>query len=431
MATSELKPQSPETTKPQRRFSIRIFCAGLCVVLAALLMPIGIIGYWGQNTVTNPDTFSTVVNDTVNDPVVQEEVATWATDQIVGFIAQSDVLNNAPQIKNLMNTLGFSLEPFIYPFVLNLVQSTGGKNVLGTIIKKAQTAVLNILEGNPPPATAIRNGQVVIDFNSIVDAIKEALAKRGVTLPTQLTSKEPIDVPKNLADKLPDNVRDKANEVTGGAVDKANDAINKAGDELNSAKSDAQDKVTAASEKLNSDPIVLLNQDQLEQARAIYALTVPIATWLIVFSVVLFGAAIALSTRRLRMVFKTGVLWILSAFIVWALVEIGQNQLTNAFEGSLFEKGSEIFYDLLIANLKRGSLIIGLLGAIMVLATVLVHYRDQISKLVNRAKGAEAPGQPTQPAQPEQPESTHHAVSNSANDTGAGTGSTAAGSTTV
>lgn len=131
------------------------------------------------------------------------------------------------------------------------------------------------------------------------------------------------------------------------------------------------------------------------------------------------------------MVFKTGVLWILSAFIVWALVEIGQNQLTNAFEGSLFEKGSEIFYDLLIANLKRGSLIIGLLGAIMVLATVLVHYRDQISKLVNRAKGAEAPGQPTQPAQPEQPESTHHAVSNSANDTGAGTGSTAAGSTTV
>ena len=377
MADVEVVAVAPEPTSSKRKFGLRSFCAGLCLVLAAILMPVGIIGFWGKNVVTNPDTFSAVVNSTVTDPVVQDEVATWATDQIVGYVQESDVLDNAPQIKTLITKLGFSLKPFIYPFVLNLVQSEAGHQVLSKIITTAQTAVLSILEGNPPPATAVVNGQVVVDFNSLTDSIKQALADRGVQLPSKLTDTDSTAIPKDLADKLPDNVRDRINGATNGAVDKANDALNDASDRVEAGKDNAQARATDIQNQLNADPIVLMNESQLNQARAIYALSVPIATWLIVLALALFGAAIALSTRRRRMVLITGIVWIAAALVVFLTIFIGHNQLTNAFDGSLFEKGSEVFYQLLIDRLQFGAWVTAILGAIMVLVTLGLNYRDR------------------------------------------------------
>ena len=380
MADVEVVAVAPEPTGSKRKFGLRSFCAGLCLVLAAILMPVGIIGFWGKNVVTNPDTFSAVVNSTVTDPVVQDEVATWATDQIVGYVQESDVLDNAPQIKTLITKLGFSLKPFIYPFVLNLVQSEAGHQVLSKIITTAQTAVLSILEGNPPPATAVVNGQVVVDFNSLTDSIKQALADRGVQLPSKLTDTNSTAIPKDLADKLPDNVRDRINGATDGAVDKANDALNDASDRVEAGKDNAQARATDIQNQLNADPIVLMNESQLNQARAIYALSVPIATWLIVLALALFVAAIALSTRRRRMVLVTGIVWILAALVVFLTIFIGHNQLTNAFDGSLFEKGSEVFYQLLIDCLQFGAWVTAILGAIMVLVTLGLNYRDRRAK---------------------------------------------------
>lgn len=351
-----------------------MFCAGLCLVLGAILMPVGIIGFWGKQTVTNPDTFSTVVSDTVSNPVVEEEIATWATDEIVGFIEQSDVLESAPQIQALITKFGFSLKPFIYPLVLNMVQSETGHAVLANVINTAQSAVLSILEGNDPPGTAIRDGQVVVDFNSLTDAIKQALADRGIKLPEQLKQASSIEIPRDLADNIPDSVRDRLNSATDGAVDKANDSLNNAQENLNSARTDAQQKADSINEQLNSNQIVLMNKDQLDQVRAIYALTVPIATWLIVISLVLFAGAIALSTNRRRMVLLTGILWVLAAVIVYLAIAIGENQLTNAFDGSIFESGSEVFYGLLIHNLRVGATIIGVLGLIIIAACLVRNF---------------------------------------------------------
>lgn len=374
--TGEVTATAPDPVPAKKKFRIRAFCAGLCLVLGAILLPVGVIGFWGKNTVTNPETFSTVVNSTVSDPVVQEEVANWATDQIVGYVQESNLLDNAPQLKTLFGKLGFSLRPLVYPFVLNLVQSSAGHEVLANIITRAQTAILHTLEGNPPPGTAVRNGEVVVDFTSLTDAIKAALEKRGIELPKQLTNGDSLELPKDLADKIPDNVRDKINGATGGAVDRANESLNSASEKLNNAQQNAQEQANEFENRLNADPIVLMNESQLKQAQAIYALTVPIATWLVVIAIVLFAAAIALSTKRRRMVLISGVLWILGGIIVFLAVWIGQNQFTNAFKDTLFEQGSTVFYDLLIANLKRGAWLTVLVGIIMVIVPIFLKYRS-------------------------------------------------------
>lgn len=389
-ASEEIMAATPEPVPTKRRFRIRAFCAGLCLVLGTILLPVGVVGFWGQSTVTNPETFSTVVNSTVSDPVVQEEVATWATDQIVGYVQESNLLENAPQLKELFGKLGFSLKPLVYPFVLNLVQSNSGRQVLATIITRAQTAVLNVLEGHPPPGTAVRNGEVVIDFTSLTDAIKAALEQRGIQLPKQLTSGNSFELPKDLADQIPDNVRDGLNNATGGAVDRANESLNSASDQLNNAQQNAKERASEFENKLNADPIVLMNESQLQQAQAIYALTVPIATWLIVFAIALFAGAIALSTKRLRMTLISGILWILGGIVVFLAVWFGQNQFTNAFQGTLFEQGSDVFYALLVAALKRGAWLTVIIGIILVLVPIFVKYR-------NSGPFAKKTSQPTTP----------------------------------
>lgn len=392
-APEEITAATPDPVPAKRKFRIRAFCAGLCLVLGAILLPVGIIGFWGKNTVTNPETFSTVVNETVSDPIVQDEVATWATDQIVGYVQESNVLDNAPQLKALFSKFGFSLKPLVYPFVLNLVQSTSGRQVLATIITRAQTAILDVLEGNPPPGTVVRNGEVVVDFNSLTDAIKAALEKRGIELPKQLTNSDSFELPKDLADKIPDNVRDRINGATDGAVDRANESLNSASDRLNDAQEGVQQKASDFENRLNADPIVLMNESQLKQAQAIYALTVPIATWLIVFAIALFAGAIALSTRRLRMTLISGVLWILGGIAVFLVISIGQNQFTNAFEGTLFQKGSNVFYELLIGNLSKGAWLAVIVGIIMVLVPIFVRYRNSGPFAKPGRKPVAAPGE--------------------------------------
>lgn len=349
--TSEITPVQPAAPK-KTRFSIRVCATVLCLVLGTVLLPVGIIGFWGQKTVTNTESISQIAAQTVSDPVVQAEIAQWATDEIVGVIEEADVLADVPALKQLFDALPISLDPLLYPVILKIVQSDVAQATLATAIEQAQTALIRILQGDQVVGTSVQNGEVVIDLNGVAAAIRNQLSQRGINVPTS----------PRFSEKL---------------------------------------KEFSA----NRDPIVLVNQQQLEQARTIYALTVPIATWLIFLSLALFVAAFALTKKRPRMTVIIGALWFFGALLVVAGVAFGQSTVNNAFAGTLFEQATNIFYSNLINNLYNGSRLIAVLGLVLVIAgAVWIYLGRRKAKATGDGSdsGDEPPSVGTAPEGPEQ-----------------------------
>lgn len=326
-------PSSPTTAgsapEPQRRLGVRSIAAGLCLVLATILLPIGGLAFWGQKTLTDTERFMQTVQPLASDPVVIEAIADTVTKALTANVnLESEVQGFLPPIAApLAGPISSAIPSFVKQLTIKVLSSEQFQQIWTKAIGSLQTAMIKALEGDSSGPVSTTNGQVVLDTGEVIDQVKKVLGEKGLTA---------------ISDR-----------PTPPAADRQ---------------------------------VVLLNSDQLAQAQTIYSLTKPIATWLIVFVLLLFLGAIGIAHRRARMVAYVGVGILIGAGIIRFGLAVAPDFLSNSFEGTPFAAASVVFFNTLTSYLLNGSAIFILVGILLVVGgwafsdqKLAVQLRDRVS----------------------------------------------------
>jgi len=211
--------------------------------------------------------------------------------------------------------------------------------------RRLQTAVIKVLEGNNDGPVKESNGKIVLDVAVVVDDVKAELVNRGLTFVKNLPA------------------------------------------------------VPAADSE-----IVLFDAGQVDQIKMIYALSVPIAHWLIFIAVLLLIAAVALSRRRPRMVIIGGLALVVAGGIIAFGLSFGNTAVASSMQGTVFAAAAAVFYTQLTFALTNAATWSIALGIIAILVGFVigpwkpaVALRRSVSSLGNRGTGAGGPGGPGGP----------------------------------
>ncbi len=300
---------APEPSK--RRLSVRSIAAGLCLVLATILLPAGGLAYWGQRTLTDTERFVETVAPLATDEAIIEAVAETVTNALTTNVnLEAEVKGFLPPIAApLAGPISSAIPTFVKQVTLKILNSPQFQQFWTRAAGSLQSAVIKALEGESTGPVSTSNGQVVLDTGDVIDQVKKVLASKGLTA---------------IADR-----------PTPPAADRE---------------------------------IVLLNSDQLAQAQSIYKLTKPAATWLIVIVLLLFVGAIALARRRARMVAYVGVGILLGAGILRVGLAVAPDFISNSFIGTPFQAASIVFFNTLTSYLLTGTALFLIVGIVMVVS---------------------------------------------------------------
>jgi uncharacterized membrane protein len=297
---------SPE--KKSRRFGVRAIAAGLCLILATLLLPLGMAGFWGQRTLTDTERFVETVGPLGSDPLIVQSIAESVA---LALTKNADLETEVkkvlpPAVAPLAGPIASAIPKFVEEATVKLLSTEQFQQLWNRAVGTLQQATIKVLEGDNSGPVQESNGQIVLDLSVVIEEVKTKLVADG------LTAIENVPIP---------------------------------------AAADTQ--------------LVLLDNTQVEQARTIYSLTVPAAQFLIVVVALLFVAAIMFSRRRARMIAIVGVGVLVGAGLIRALLAFAPSALTNSFVGTPWEASIAVFFNTLTVYLLTSANVIVLIGLIL------------------------------------------------------------------
>lgn len=228
--------------------------AWILVVIASILMPLALVAFWGQRTLTNTVDYVETVAPLVEEQAVQDAIVTQTTATIMTAVEDNkiveEVLNVLPPaaVAKLKPAIEGAIESLVTQVATKIVTSDQFYDFWVGANERLQQALISALSGNPDGAVTIEGNEVVLDTEPLAKEVQAALVERG------LTALEGVELP------------------------------------------------AAADQK-----IVLLTSNELAQARTIYAFTIPLARYLIPVLALLTLVAVAVSTRRARIVMGVGI----------------------------------------------------------------------------------------------------------------------------
>ena len=294
----------------------RSIAAIICVVLAALLTIPAALAFWGQRTLTDTQRYLDTVGPLVESTLVQDAVATKVTEAIQQQVDVEAIINDVfagviddrPRLQLLVGPISGAVNGLIERQVREFVASDAFADIWVTANTRAQQGFVRLLEGDDGGAISLQGDEVVLDVSEVIDAVKERLVARGLTIV------ENLPIPE---------------------VDKQ---------------------------------IVLLEAPGLRQARTIYAFANPIAKWLLPIVAALYFAAFLLWRRRPPMAVAIGILLAANMLLLAFVLSIGRQLFVNELAGTVFGPASTVFYDTLLAYLQRGWQVFMWIGVFLVAA---------------------------------------------------------------
>lgn len=298
--------QAPATDRRPSRG--RGVTAVILFIVASLLLPIGVLTFWGQRTITDTDRYVETVAPISSDPVIQDAVATIVSTQVTSALNLESALSGYLPANGqvLVGPLTAALDTLIDRAVRAVLASPRFNQAWLRINEAAQKSLIALLEGNQNgPLQVNTSGQIVLDSTSLYEAVRGELVSSGTA----------------FADKLPATLPP--------AADKQ---------------------------------VVLLQSDQFARVQTAYSLTKPLATWLLFFAIALFAIAIALSRRRPRMVLATGIAVLVTAALLKIGLAVGGDVVQLVLSSTPFAVAESVFFDTLtrfLADAINWLLIIG------------------------------------------------------------------------
>jgi hypothetical protein len=304
------------TTATAKRWGARSICSLLVFCLATILMPIALVGHWGQRTVIDSERYLATVGPLINQPEVQAGLADAVTKAVV---AKADTQNqvsglleklfpNTPITGQLAAPIASGINGLINDLVTKFIASDQFATVWIQLNTAAQNGVVAVLEGGDSGPVQIKGPDVVLDISSALAVIQQHLVDSGITAAAKVT--------------IPANDRQ----------------------------------------------IVLYSSPAIQQVRFIYALTSPILRWLPLLVALMFALAVALSRRRARTAVGTGIVLTVWGFLLTIGLAIGQSTFKNQLSGTPFGPASDVFWETLLEYLIMGIQAVIALGIVLIVA---------------------------------------------------------------
>jgi hypothetical protein len=304
----------------------------LVFTLAAVLLPAGIIGYWGHRTVTDAERYLSTVGPLAQSPEVQDSLSDFLTVKIQEQVDSQelvrdifgDLAEQRPSIRLLEPVVAGAIDALIAEVTYRIVHSERFVEFWQLANSAAQESLMAILEGRDEGPIRLEGNDVVLDISEVFVAVQQGLVDRGLTVAARFT--------------IPDEDRQ----------------------------------------------IVLLEAPQLAQLRTIYSITSPVLAALVFIALALFVIAIVIARRRPRMVAATGVVFAVVGIGLLIGLGVVRGVFVNTLLETPFGPSSEVFYDQLFSYLLAAANVVLLLGIIIFIVGV---YLGQ-SRLAIEARGA-------------------------------------------
>jgi len=283
------------------------------LVIAALLTPPALVGFWGRRTIVDAQRYIDTVGPLASSPVIQEAVATEVSDQLLtaargnldGIIAQ---LNLPPAVLALRPAIAGAVDNFVETSVQKFIASDQFQALWIRVNQQIQQELVKALNGDTEGAVTIRDGTVYLDLSIVAQAVQQALVERGLTVLDR------IQIPNT------------------------------------------------------GHEIVLLSSSQLNTAQKLWTFTEPIAFWLLPITILLFLGAILLAPNRRRMLLVSGLVIVVGMALLAVALNIARSQYVDATSTASFSAALKIFFDTIVRYLWAS------IGALAVLGVVVAFF---------------------------------------------------------
>jgi hypothetical protein len=285
-------------------------------IIATLLTPVATIGQWGHKTVIDSEAYIATVGPLINDPAVQDSIATAITNAISSQVDTKstvqglldNLIPNSTITQGLSAPIAMGINGLIGDLVHKFVASPQFAKTWIALNTAAQKGVVRILEGKDGGAVQLQGDDLVLDISSALTIIQQHLVEQGIPLVDKVT------IPP----------------------------------------SDRQ--------------IVLAKAPGLRQIQTIYGFTNPLLSLLPAIAALIFAVAIALSRRRSPWVIATGIVAVVWAVVILFALQQGQDAFSNQLANTVFGPASTVFFDTLLRYLVAGLKALALLGVISIVA---------------------------------------------------------------
>lgn len=251
--------------------------AWVLVVIAGILIPVAVVAYWGQRTITDAERYIETVGPLAAEQPIKDAIVAKTTTTVMTLIEEDDTVNEA--LAALPPAAATKLKPAILGGIEGLVTNVTTKIVDSEqfeelwvdVNAKLQEELVSALNGDRNGAVKLEGDEVVLDTGTVAEAVKQALVDKGLT---------------GLADK----------QIPAGA----------------------------------DQNIVLLQSQELAQAQLIYKFTIPLARYLLPVLALILVGAVLISGRRARVVFGIGIASILGMLLLGVALTFGKQALNSA-----------------------------------------------------------------------------------------------------
>jgi hypothetical protein len=189
------------TAKVRRPGGWRPWVAGLCIVVAGILVPLSVASVWARSQVTDTNRYVDTVTPLASDPGVQAAVTTQISNQVFTYINVDDLANQVfsrlgdrgilppvltDQLKALEVPIVNGIKGFITTEIAKFVASPEFATAWSQANRVAHEQLVATLTGEGPSGVSIANGKVSVNLATVINAVKAKLVASGFGLASNI-----------------------------------------------------------------------------------------------------------------------------------------------------------------------------------------------------------------------------------------------------
>jgi hypothetical protein len=171
----------------------------LLIAMGCLLAPLSVLGVWTANQVSDTSRYVENMAPLATNPAIQGALTDKITNQVtthlnvVGYtdlaanqLASKGLVRASAALKTFAPQIAGAVSSFVHSQVQKFVTSPTFARLWTRLNTVIHTQLVKVLSGRGSKAISVQNGYVTLSLGPVIDAAKQRLAARGLTIVTKL-----------------------------------------------------------------------------------------------------------------------------------------------------------------------------------------------------------------------------------------------------
>ena len=153
-------------------------------LVAALLIPVGVIGSWASRTVADTDRYVETVTALIDSPEVRAEVSTQLTNILfdalpTGELAKSVLPNNGDALSGIVTQ---AAKAALQNAVASALASPQARKAWETLNRQIQSNLIAALQGDSNSVFQIKGDAIVLDTGVLIERVRTLLVEQDFAI---------------------------------------------------------------------------------------------------------------------------------------------------------------------------------------------------------------------------------------------------------